>query len=690
MVGHSNQVCSLSVSPRGDWFVSGSWDNSARLWQIGRWETDVELPSHGGTVWAVLAYDRDTIITGCADKGIRIFDSRGKQKHGFDGKDVVRALVALPEGHDSGAAFASASNDGCIRLWTLKGDLLGELSGHESFIYSLAVTPTGEIVSSGEDRTVRIWQGQECVQVITLPAISVWSVAVGSDGDIIAGTSDKLARIFTRDTERQADQTVMAEFEESLQASAVPKQALNDDLNMQDMPGPEFLTQKSGTKEGQNQIIKEDDGSATLYQWSMSQQTWLKIGTVVDSAGSGDKKEYLGRQYDYVFDIDIEDGKPALKLPYNVTQNPYEAATKFLQDNELPMTYLDETANFIIKNAQGATLGQTSQTPVASDPWGTENRYRPGEVPQSNYQPRSQPPAATKKILPQKEYLAIVLGKAGAALGQITKRNAEYAGTDLAFSDSNLQALSKITQQLDQRTPGTPPNMVADVTSVMPSLIKAASQWQPASNRLAPLDLLRFLAGALKEWPSDQDVVAAILGSNIFDSASLQANSKLVMIAARLFSNLLYGSGKGLIAEHMDAVITALQPTVKLAQSDSGIAIAYTTLLLNTSVFLTSGKLDADVAATYGFQIVEQLTEFLDSVPTVDHSAGAGPNAQSTEPAYRALVAVGTILSGSNHPDIKEAAKALDVGQVLDKLQDRKYLQEPRFQTVVRELRASL
>lgn len=118
---------------------------------------------------------------------------------------------------------------------------------------------------------------------------------------------------------------------------------------MTDLPGPDFLQRKSGTKEGQSQIIKEDDGSATLYQWSMSQQQWIKIGQVVDSGGaSSNKTPYNGKEYDYVFDIDIEDGKPALKLPYNVTQNPYDAATKFLQDHELPMSYLEETANFII------------------------------------------------------------------------------------------------------------------------------------------------------------------------------------------------------------------------------------------------------------------------------------------------------------------------------------------------------
>lgn len=691
MVGHSNQVCSLSVAPRGEWFVSGSWDNSARIWQVGRWETDVELQGHNATVWAVLAFDDDTVITGCADKGIRIYDERGKMRHAFDGKDVVRALTKLPRNHPSGAHFASASNDGCIRLWTIKSDLVAELWGHESFIYSLAVLPTGEIVSSGEDRTVRVWQGSECVQVITLPAISVWSVSVGQDGDIIVGSSDKVARIFTREQERQADSTTVAEFEQSLQSSAVPKQQMNNELNIQDAPGPEFLTQKSGTKEGQSQIIKEDDGSATLYQWSTSQQTWLKIGTVVDSAGSDSKKDHQGKQYDYVFDIDIEDGKPPLKLPYNVTQNPYEAATKFLQDNELPMTYLDETANFIIKNSQGATIGQSSGPPAGGDPWGQESRYRPGEVSQSSYQA----PTTTKQPLPQKEYLSIVLGNPSAAMGQITKRNTEYTGTESALSDTELEALSKVVKQLGERNVSGPPSLAtsADVETLIQALSKAATQWQPVNNRLAPLDLLRFLAASLKQWPEStdgSDVISAVLGSGIFDPSAFQASSKLIMIAIRLFSNLIYGGGKALVEQRLDSIIDSLKPATSLSQTESGVAIAYTTLYLNVAVLVTNGKTDPDVAAAWGFQVIDELSQLLGALPAINHTSGSNPSGQSTEPAYRALVALGTIIVGLKHQDIQDAARALDVPSIYDQLEAKQYLKEPRFQAVARQIRSVL
>jgi phospholipase A-2-activating protein len=188
---------------------------------------------------------------------------------------VVRALCKLPPGHPSGAEFASASNDGIIRLWTINGKQLGELHGHESFIYSLASTASGEIVSSGEDRTLRVWKGNECIQTITHPAISVWGVAVcAENGDIVSGASDRIVRVFTRSPERVADVETTKQFEDSVKDSSIPQQQLGE-VNKEKLPGPEFLTQKAGTKEGQVQMIRELDGSVTAHTWSVGK--FLKL-----------------------------------------------------------------------------------------------------------------------------------------------------------------------------------------------------------------------------------------------------------------------------------------------------------------------------------------------------------------------------------------------------------------------------
>lgn len=47
--------------------------------------------------------------------------------------------------------------------------------------------------------------------------------------------------------------------------------------------------------------------------------SWQKVGEVVDAIGSGRKQLHDGKEYDYVFDVDIQEGAPPLKLPYNVS-----------------------------------------------------------------------------------------------------------------------------------------------------------------------------------------------------------------------------------------------------------------------------------------------------------------------------------------------------------------------------------
>lgn len=429
LVGHAHNVCALDVSPSGTYLVSGGWDGQARVWNLDKWETEYMLGGHEGmSVWDVVALDDKTVVTGCADKNIRVFDlaqasatDEVMPRSTIYTPDVVRALCRVPRGHPSGADIASASNDGTLRLWKLNGQQIGELHGHESFVYCLISLPSGEMVSSGEDRTVRIWKGLECVQTITHPAISVWTVAANPEtGDIVTGASDGVSRVFTRRQDQVADKETLALFEESVKSSAIPQQQVGA-INKEKLPGPEFLTTKSGTKEGQVQMIKEENGSITAHQWSMSQQQWINVGTVVDAVGStGKKVEYQGKTYDYVFDVDIEDGKPSLKLPYNLSENPYERATKFLSDNELPLSYLDNVANFITENTKGATLGQASSQ-SGPDPYGTESRYRPGED------------GSRSKVLPQKEYLSITAAKYDGKYTQAKQCPATFTDT-LLFS----------------------------------------------------------------------------------------------------------------------------------------------------------------------------------------------------------------------------------------------------------------
>ena len=64
LLGHAHNVCTLDSTPDGQTIISGGWDKQARVWDIERGESVAELKGHEASVWAVLAFDQDHIITG--------------------------------------------------------------------------------------------------------------------------------------------------------------------------------------------------------------------------------------------------------------------------------------------------------------------------------------------------------------------------------------------------------------------------------------------------------------------------------------------------------------------------------------------------------------------------------------------------------------------------------------------------
>lgn len=209
LTGHTENVCALASGPAPDgkssYLVSASWDKTAKVWREDG-TCVATLKGHEMAVWAVLLLPNGQVLTASADKTIRLWDPSRPQAPlaVFMGhKDAIRGLVLV-----SPAKFASCGNDGTIALYDLRAVAddtanrpVQTLSGHTSFVYSLAVNPrsTGELASSGEDRSVRVWSSSgTLVQTLTLPAISVWSVATLSDGDLVTATNDGLVRVFSR------------------------------------------------------------------------------------------------------------------------------------------------------------------------------------------------------------------------------------------------------------------------------------------------------------------------------------------------------------------------------------------------------------------------------------------------------------------------------------------------------------
>lgn len=641
LLGHESNVCALDSN--FGLVASGSWDKTARVWKDG--SLLYTLKGHSQAVWAVKIISESLVLTGSADQTIRLWEN-GKAKKVFKGHtDAVRGLALI-----SDSVFVSCSNDASIRVWDLEADTpIQELYGHTSFVYSVAVIPsTGEIVSSGEDRSVRVWRDGETVQVITLPYISAWFVAVNpEDGDIAIAGSDSTIRIFSRDKARFASEEDRTHFKDLVASSGIGKDQVGT-INKENLEGEEGL-KSSGKKEGEVKMIRTSRNTVEAYQWSAGK--WAKIGEVVGSAGSTSKKLFNGVEYDYVFDVDIRDGEPALKLPYNITENPYDAARKFLERNELPMSYLDNVARFLITNSEGVDL--TTQAP-AQDPYGT--RYVPGGDQPSSSTPSSSSSSGNTekslKVVPVKTYVKLISYKPAPILKAIRTNNANQSAEN-RISEEEIKSIETglsstvITEQA--------------AASLFEITTEVLESWN-SKDTLPILDVLRVIIPSLRTFPP------IVLIQHLLSSLDVGVPNHC-LLAIRGLVNLFSSPNPGALKliesastqETIFEVVTQLAATTNPKPEARNLAIS--SLCYNFAVL--SWKRGASQVASN--KLIETFSELF-------------PYLTDSESRYRILLAVGTLLLDAGDSGKKTVAKSLEKFSELP-------LDEDRFKVVISDIK---
>lgn len=375
---HTNTVCALTEGINPNTLISGSWDQTARIWNnLDVNASSIELKGHDAAVWAVATLSSGKYATGSADKTIFIWNAKGEKLVVLKGHtDCIRGLVALADG-----SLLSCSNDATIRHWSDTYDCLKEFHGHSNYIYTIALNPAlGDVfVTGSEDNTIRLWSISKGAlgEALTLPVQSVWSVACSDQGDIVTGSSDGVVRIFSNSPTRIANPDILAAYDVSVQTRQTEQSKELGGVKVNDLPGPESLLQE-GT-EGQTRLVRQPNGKILCYQWTKG--NWECLGDVMGASGgtkeTSGKSLYEGKEYDFVFNVDIEDGAPPLKLPFNRTEDPWLAAQKFIHKNDLPQVYLEQVANFIITNANLTSLPSMNNEANFADPFTGEGRYIP-------------------------------------------------------------------------------------------------------------------------------------------------------------------------------------------------------------------------------------------------------------------------------------------------------------------------
>uniref|UniRef100_A0A1I8FD01 PFU domain-containing protein n=1 Tax=Macrostomum lignano TaxID=282301 RepID=A0A1I8FD01_9PLAT len=187
---------------------------------------------------------------------------------------------------------------------------------------------------------------------------------------------------------------------------------------------------------------------------------WREGGETVNSGGGGGggsgapRTRFEGQDYDFVFTVDVEEGKPPLKLPYNRTgQDPWFAAQRFIDKHLLARrpTWIRTNAGETPTISQGTYGGSVHRLwqvhyPVSgtsdggtgrgfSDPFTGGNRYVPGGA------GLEAALAANEEYLPYKELQILSAGNMGRAarpshhspvhLSQLVQQQAECRSPQL-------------------------------------------------------------------------------------------------------------------------------------------------------------------------------------------------------------------------------------------------------------------
>jgi WD40 repeat protein len=145
---HTHAAAAVALTPDGR-LLTGSFDHTARVWDIKHASSAITLKGHRGAVLSVATSpDGNTLATASIDTTIRLWDaSTGRIRATLAGhRSWVTSLVLGAEGR----TLVSGGSDGTVIVWDLgTGRVLTRLVATPTEVRSLTISPDGRTLAAG-------------------------------------------------------------------------------------------------------------------------------------------------------------------------------------------------------------------------------------------------------------------------------------------------------------------------------------------------------------------------------------------------------------------------------------------------------------------------------------------------------------------------------------------------------------
>jgi hypothetical protein len=155
LIGHLDEIASLSMLDDNATLASGSQDGQIFIWNLESGKMRNVLYGHLNRIARIVCLEGMLFASASHDELIKVWNHEtAEELRTLVGhSDAVTSIVLLKTGH-----LASASYDTFIKVWNYtSGQLLDEFRGHQNNIESLCLLRTGNLASGALDRKIKIW-----------------------------------------------------------------------------------------------------------------------------------------------------------------------------------------------------------------------------------------------------------------------------------------------------------------------------------------------------------------------------------------------------------------------------------------------------------------------------------------------------------------------------------------------------
>ncbi|XP_055376278.1 F-box/WD repeat-containing protein 7 [Condylostylus longicornis] len=292
--GHDDHVITC-LQFSGNRIVSGSDDNTLKVWSAVTGKCLRTLVGHTGGVWSS-QMSGNIIISGSTDRTLKVWDMEtGQCIHTLLGHtSTVRCM------HLHGKKVVSGSRDATLRVWDIEqGSCLHVLVGHLAAVR--CVQYDGKLIVSGAyDYMVKIWhpERQECLHTLQGHTNRVYSLQF--DGiHVVSGSLDTSIRVWDAET-GNPKHTLMGH--QSLTSGMELRQNIlvsgnaDSTVKVWDITTGQCLQTLSGPNKHQSAvtclqfnsrfvITSSDDGTVKL--WDVKTGEFIRNLVALESGGSG-------------------------------------------------------------------------------------------------------------------------------------------------------------------------------------------------------------------------------------------------------------------------------------------------------------------------------------------------------------------------------------------------------------------